>query len=288
MILFNADDYGITETQSRHILECRSGCLTGVSVMPNSPFLDKTIEAVADDRELHAAVHLNLTEGLCLSDPSEIPLLARPTGRFYPSFGRLLLISLTPKRGELTAQIQRELTKQIVRVRELLPDRPLWLDGHQHIQMIPAVADAIARAVLAGGWPVEHMRWSCEPLRPYLRKVSFWKDYRPVNIVKNIVLNTLSLFARKHMRRMGLRCNLVMGLVVSGDMELRYVRALLPEMERIAARRGKDLELVMHPGWGIRSGEGLDVPGGVFEKFYLDPGRKKEYDCLRELFRDNI
>ena len=283
MILFNADDYGITDTQSRHILECRSGRLTGVSVMPNSPFLDKAIEAVADDRELYTAVHLNLTEGLCLSDPSEIPLLARPTGRFYPSFGRLLLISLTPERGALTAQMQQELTKQIVRVRELLPDRPLRLDGHQHIQMIPAVMEAVWSTVMELGLRPEYIRWTAEPLWPYLRHPSLWREYRPINVVKNIVLNLLAPFGKKYMRRLGLRCNMAMGLVISGDLELRLVRTLLPDMERIAARRGKDLELVMHPGWGIRSGEGLDVSGGVFEKFYLDPGRKKEYDCLREL-----
>ena len=283
MTLYNADDYGITAVQSEHILECRCGRLTGVSVMPNSPCLREAAAALEKDPSLHVAVHLNLTEGLCLSDPALVPLLADRAGRFYPSFGRLLLLSLTPLRGALVAQIQREFTAQIRAVTTAAPGRPLRLDGHQHIQMIPAAADAAVRAVRSLGLTVEYMRWTCEPLGPYLRHVSLWRYYRPVNVVKNIVLNALSIFARKHMRRLGLPCGMAMGLVLSGDMELRLVRALLPDMERIAARRGKDLELVMHPGWGICPGEGLDVPGGVFERFALDPGRKKEYDCLLEL-----
>ena len=283
MTLFNADDYGITAAQSEHILDCRHGRLTGVSAMPNSPFLPKAMAALGADQTLHVAVHLNLTEGLCLSDPARIPLLADRSGRFYPSFGRLLLLSLTPCRGALIDQISCELSAQIDRVRSLSSGRPLRLDGHQHIQMIPAVTDAISRVAAARQLPVEYMRWTQEPLGPYLRHVSLWRDYRPVNVLKNIVLNVLSIFAKKYMRRMGLPCHMAMGLVISGSLEYRLVRALLPDMERLAARRGKDLELVMHPGWGIGPGEGLDVPGGIFEQFYLDPGRKKEYDCLLRL-----
>ena len=284
MTLFNADDYGITAEQSEHIRECRrDGRLTGVSAMPNSPYLPEAMAAIETDRTLHVAVHLNLTEGLCLSDPAEVPLLADSSGRFYPSFGRLLFLSLTPRRDALIKQMRREFSAQIGRVTSLSGGRPLRLDGHQHIQMIPAVADAVSRVVLDRGLPVEYMRWTREPLGPYLRHVSLWRDYRPVNVVKNLVLNVLGLFSEKYMRRMGLACNMAMGLVISGNLEYRLVKELLPDMVRLAERRGKDLELVMHPGWGIRSGEGLDVPGGIFETFYLDPGRKKEYDCLKRI-----
>ena len=114
MTLFNADDYGVTAAQTEHILDCRKhGCLTGVSAMPNSPYLPEAMSAIADDPGLRVAVHLNLTEGLCLSDPADIPLLAQADGRFYPSFLRLFLLSLGPKRAALLAEMQRELTAQI-------------------------------------------------------------------------------------------------------------------------------------------------------------------------------
>ena len=283
MTLFNADDYGITAAQSAHIRECRRGRLTGVSAMPNSPYLPEAMAAIAEDKTLRVAVHLNLTEGLCLSDPAEIPLLADASGRFRPSFGRLLALSLSPRRGALVEQMQREFAAQIDRVASLSGDRPLRLDGHQHIQMIPAVTDAVSRLVLSRGLKVEYMRWTREPLGPYLRRASLWRDYRPVNVAKNLVLNALGMCGEKYMRRMGLKCNMAMGLVISGNLECRLVRELLPDMERLAERRGKDLELVMHPGWGVGPGEGLDVPGGIFETFYLDPGRKREYDCMLNL-----
>ena len=138
MTLFNADDYGITPAQTEHILECRRrGRLTGVSAMPNSPYLEKAMDALAREPGLLAAVHLNLTEGLCLSDPRDVPLLADADGRFRCSFERLLFLSLGPSRRALSRQMEAEFTRQIRRVAPLLAGRGLRLDGHQHIQMIP-------------------------------------------------------------------------------------------------------------------------------------------------------
>lgn len=284
MTLYNADDYGITMVQAAHILDCRrDGRLTGVSAMPNSPALEEAMALLADDPGLHVAVHLNATEGLCLSDPADVPLLAAADGRFRLSFFKLFALSLGPKRKALHAQLVRELTAQVERVRPLLGDRPLRLDGHQHIQMIPAVMRAIGDMVRTQGYKVEYIRFSREPLGPYLRHLELIRDYRPVNAVKNLVLNLFAWRDKRYMRAMGQERNMVMGLVISGDLERRLVSRLLPDFERAAERRGAALELVMHPGWGIGPGQGLDVPGGPFEAFYLSEGRKKEYDCLRQI-----
>lgn len=283
MTLFNADDYGITLPQSEHILECRrEGRLTGVSVMPNSPCLAEAMALLTDDQDLLVAVHLNATEGLCLSEPAEVPLLAGPDGRFHQSFSRLCIQGLTMHKT-LQAQLTHEFALQIRRVLPLLGDRPLRLDGHQHIQMIPVVMAAIRDAVRQVGKPVSYIRWAREPLGPYLRHRELRRYYSPVNLLKNLVLNLLALPSRHILRQMGLPANAIMGLCLSGEMEYEPVKALLPDMERAAAKKGMDLELVMHPGWGIGPGEGLDVPGGIFEKFALSPGRKAEYDCLKRL-----
>ena len=285
MTLFNADDYGVTERQCENILACaREGVLTGVSVMPNSPFLAPAMELLAAEPELHVAVHLNLTEGMCLSDPAEVPLLAGPDGRFYPSFTRLLRLSLGPKRKALDAQLERELSAQIRRVKPFLEGRPLRLDGHQHVQMIPAVLRAV-RDITAGE-DVAYIRWSAEPLGPYLRHPALWRDIRPVNVVKNLVLNGLALFSQRYMRDMGLPRNMVMGLGISGNLEYRLVSALLPDFEGLTRKGERDLELVMHPGWGVAPGEGLDRPEGPFQAFYSDPGRLREYECLRKLQKE--
>ncbi len=283
MTLFNADDYGITLTQAEHILDCRrEGRLTGVSLMPNSPCLEQAAARLKGDDGLHVAVHLNLTEGICLSEPEQIPLLAGPDGRFRRSFLGLFLVSLRHPRA-VRRQIVREFTAQLRRCLPMLEGRPLRLDGHQHVQMIPAVMAAIRDTLASEGLQAAYLRYSREPLGPYLRHRELWRTYRLDNILKNLVLNAFALWDGRYMKAMGLEKHAVMGLVLSGNMALEPVRALLPDMERAAAKRGADLELVMHPGWGIGPGEGLDVPGGPFEAFALSPGRKQEYDCLRQL-----
>jgi predicted glycoside hydrolase/deacetylase ChbG (UPF0249 family) len=284
MTRFNADDYGITLAQAAHIRQCRTdGCLTGVSAMPNAPLLPQAMEAIDSDPSLTVAVHLNMTEGCCLSPAADIPLLAQADGRFYPSFFRLFALSLGPKRKALKAQLMEEITAQIETVRPLLHGRCLRLDGHQHIQMIPLVMETIRDVVAQQGYPIEAIRYSQEPLTPYLRHLSLWRDYRPVNLIKNLVLNLFAWQDRSYMQDMGLERGIIMGLVISGNLEYRLVSALLPDFQRIAHRRGVDLELVMHPGWGIEPGQGLDEPGGIFEAFYADPGRKREYQCLISL-----
>lgn len=288
MTLFNADDYGVCPLQCRNIRDCREqGVLTGVSVMPNSPYLEEAMASVSEDKDLAVAVHLNFTEGVCLSDPKDIPLLAEADGRFRQSFFKLLLLSITPERERLKSQLATELRAQIRRVLPLLAGRGLRIDGHQHIQMIPVVMSALADVLAEERLQAEYIRWSCEPLGPYLRHLRFWRDYGPVNLVKNLVLNVLGWFDHVYMKDMGQRRNMVMGLVISGNLEYRLVSSLLPDFEKAASRRGVDLELVMHPGWGIGPGESLDVPGGPFEAFNTDSGRKREYDCLI-LLRDYL
>lgn len=284
MTYFNADDYGVCAVQCKNIRACREeGVLTGVSVMPNSPYLETAMADIAGDPGLTVAVHLNFTEGVCVSKAEEVPLLARSDGRFQQSFFSLFLLSLGPKRKELKDQLKTEIRAQIGRVRPLLSGRALRLDGHQHIQMVPIVMSALRDVLKENGIRAEYIRWSCEPLGPYLKNLSLWRDYGLVNLVKNLVLNVFGWLDRGYMKDLGLKRNMILGLVISGNLEYRLISRLLPDFQKAAARRDVDLELVMHPGWGIGPGDSLDVPGGPFESFNTDEGRKREYDCLIKL-----
>ena len=286
MTLFNADDYGVCAAQCENIRACRrEGVLTGVSAMPNSPYLEEAMAAIGDDPDLDVAVHMNVTEGVSLSDPAAVPLLVNGDGRFRQSFFKIFALSFGPGRKALKEQLKTELRAQIRRVEPLLAGRALRLDGHQHIQMVPIVMSAVRDVIKEDGLEVAYIRWSCEPLGPYLRNLSLWRDYRLVNLVKNLVLNVFGWLDRGYMKDLGLKRNAIMGLVISGNLEYRLVEKLLPDFEKTAARRGVDLELVMHPGWGFGPGDSLDEPGGPFEAFNMDEGRRREYDCLRRLKR---
>ena len=81
-----------------------------------------------------------------------------------------------------------------------------------------------------------------------MKKPALYGTYRPVNLVKNGILNYCSLRMQKQLRREKMAPMYLWGLLMSGRMDERRVRILLPEMERYAQRRGRDLEILFHPG----------------------------------------
>jgi len=84
-IEFHADDYALFPVQSHRILDCRrNGNLGGISVMPNSPYLEECMSDLFPFRkDLDITVHLNLIEGSSLCSREEVPLLTEETGRLF-------------------------------------------------------------------------------------------------------------------------------------------------------------------------------------------------------------
>ena len=138
MIEFHADDFGLFERQSQRILQCyQNGVLNGVSIMPNSDCLPQCIQILRPYlSNISVAIHLNLVEGQCLSDPNDVSLLVNEQGIFNISFGKLLCVSFMPARKKYISQIRKEFTKQIQRVDSLLKQKTLRLDSHVHYHML--------------------------------------------------------------------------------------------------------------------------------------------------------
>ena len=158
---FHADDYGLFPEQSKRILHCMEhGALNGVSIMPNSPYLQECMQMLAEacatrkksasltdaafsndthfpesdnnrsDAELSRlappvslTIHLNLVEGKALSPRYKVSLLTDPDGVFRPSFGKLLVVSCIPiLRGRFLRQIRTEFHHQIRRCKPYFDD----------------------------------------------------------------------------------------------------------------------------------------------------------------------
>ena len=96
--------------------------------------------------------------------------------------------------------------------------------------MIPVVADALFEVLEENGWRAEYIRDAREPFFPFVRETSLYKTYRPVNFVKNMILNFCSLLLEKRMRRAGFKPMYLWGLVMSGNMDRQRVERLFPAM----------------------------------------------------------
>lgn len=286
-IIFHSDDYGISIDSSRHILSCcDEGVLGSVAILPNSPALSSCCQLLMPyirQGRLAISVHLNLVEGKSLCPPEEVPLLTDQEGYFRHSFGILFLLTLSPKRHRLKEEIRRELTRQIQQIQAIFPDVPLALDSHQHFHMIPLVFDTVLEIIQELSLSVRYVRVSSEPLLPFLLTPSVWRQIRPINIVKNLLLNVFSWWDIPRLHRQGLSTNLFWGLIFSGDMNLSVIEKLLPKFQSAATRRGLPLEILSHPCPITNIDECLDRHKKGFVSFYFSHGRYEEERMLKSI-----
>lgn len=247
-IEYHADDYGLFPAQSRRILDCADhGVLNAVSVMTNGPHLAACMETFRPYQDrLAAAVHLNFMEGRAFCPG----LLTDGAGNFHTSFGALLLHSFLPDRGRYRAALREEIRAQI---RALLPyleeGRGLRIDGHAHYHMLPVVFDALADVIREEGLTVSYIRVPSDPIRLYLKHWGKLEGFRPINLVKVLILDLLAWRNRRKYRELFSRLErrVFLGVLFSGNMCFQNVSAVLPEAEALAARRGWGVEVLAIP-----------------------------------------
>lgn len=285
MIYFCADDYGISKESNSRIEQCLEGALNKISVLPNGVTGTDCLEGRAK-----LSLHLNLVEGHSLSKTSDIPLLVSEDGRFRYSFIGLLFLSLSPKRKQLENQLYQEIKEQITYWKKQVGQgKSICLDSHQHTHMIPLVFRVLMRVIREEGVKVENLRNPAEPLIPYLMTPSLYLSYRPVGLIKQWLLIFLGWFNRREWKRSGIPTGYFMGVLFSGRMTEDIIYKLLPKYEKLAAKKGKDIEIGSHPGYleennSTDLGEGrnsmINACRSDFLNFYFSTWRKKEYDAL--------
>jgi predicted glycoside hydrolase/deacetylase ChbG (UPF0249 family) len=87
-------------------------------------------------------LHLNLTEGRPVADPDRIPSIAGPSGFLYSHPFRLATAFV---RGKIRiSDLEREIRAQIEKVVESRL-RITHIDGHKHVQAMPAVCRVICK-----------------------------------------------------------------------------------------------------------------------------------------------
>ena len=280
-IIYHADDFGANEEVSEHILDCyREGALNSLSVLPNSPCLARCMEMLRPYQEKVAvSIHFNLAEGHCLADPGEVPWLVDERGMFDISFFKVLLLSFTGKRRELKRQIRTEMQAQLERMLPYVS--ALRIDSHQHYHMIPVVLKSILEA--AGEHKIAFIRIPAEPITPFLRHPKLYHTYRPINLVKNLVLNVLRLLDEPLLRPYRKKSAVFFGIVLSCEMDLRRVRILMGDFRRIADKRGLPLEVLCHPGRGRDAGRLMDPQNTLCREFYASENRSMEKETLMKI-----
>lgn len=284
-IIYHGDDYGANPEISGHILDCiEHGALYSFSILPNSTKLSESMElyrerkAAFPQKPVKMSIHFNIAEGVPLAGPGNVPHLVNSRGTFGISFFKLLCLSFTPQRAVLKKELKREFSYQLKSCLPYVDE--IRIDSHQHYHMIPLVLESILEVCKEASdktnKPVTFIRVPAEPLVPFIKHPAIWPTIRPVNIVKNLVLNSLNILDRGLLKDYKDKTAVFFGIILSGGMDLKRVSLLLPDFKAIAQKRGQTLEVLAHPG-GVREPvELMDPENKDCVDFYMSHGRRDE------------
>jgi len=142
-LIVAADDFGLTHRVNEAIaIACRDGVVTTASLMVTTSAFESAIDIARREPKLDLGLHLNLTEGCPVANPSTVSTLA-DAGTFryrHPIKLATALLSRKISMGDLEGEIRAQIEKAV--------DSELWIthiDGHKHVHMIPAVFRIICR-----------------------------------------------------------------------------------------------------------------------------------------------
>lgn len=151
-LIVNADDGGYSASRDAGIVACvDAGAVTSVSVLVNGASAPGALRALAARApRVSVGLHLNLTEGRPVCPPERVPSLLAPPARavFRGKAGFRAAVAAGEVRGD---ELAAECAAQTARFVALHPAGapPTHVDGHQHVQSLPAVAAAMAAAMTA-------------------------------------------------------------------------------------------------------------------------------------------
>ncbi len=151
MIILCADDFGLTDGVSRAIIElCHARRLSATSALVT---FDDWATQAQRLHELRPSTAIGLHFNLTLGRPrlmTEKATHLDPSGAFLP-LPMLILRALNRRLDE--DQIRKECSAQIATFHSATGAFPDFIDGHQHVHVLPVVRHGVLAAIAEHDWP---------------------------------------------------------------------------------------------------------------------------------------
>ena len=241
-LIVNADDFGLTEKVNQAIIQGHlEGIITSASLLATGAAFESAVTLARQHPKLGVGVHLNLTEGMPVSEPARIPSLVTERGLFLSgplSLARKVVagrVSLADVGREFRSQIERVLTTGIA---------ASHLDGHKHFHILPAIFDVIIR--LAREYGIKGIRCTVERSVELFRLMH--RNNNSVEILKQYLtgraLSVLSTGFREKLRRARLNCpTYFYGITQTGFLDAKALQKIIADLPQGAS------EIMCHPGY---------------------------------------
>ena len=272
-LYWHADDIGLSHGITQSIATCFD-VLNSVSVIVNGTDLTGAVNAIQQhdaqnpDRPMRVVLHLNFMEGHALSGKSIIC----PNGIFDKDFIAFWRYAIQNRRDKIGFRdtIYAETLHQIRAFEDAFGHPPTLVDCHQHMHMIPIVAEGVARALSEAG--IDKMRIPNDYL---------WVRSPMINMVKYGVLKTLTWKTRRiwHNHNISPPCAFF-GVLPTGTAHTDIYAPALQHAHRYA----QDLEILFHPGKAlITEYENWKNRPNLWA-YYHNSQREAEAKILRQLY----
>src|SRR5438105_1716801 len=161
-LIVNADDFGRAPGVNAGVLRAhRDGIVTATTLMVGAPAADDAARIARATPSLDVGVHLTITYGRPISDPSAVRSLVDHDGAFPRTPGAFLRTDRADRSEALG-----EFRAQFARARDLVGRPPTHLDTHHWVHDEPALEWAIAALAVETGAAV---RPHDDPQRDRLR-----------------------------------------------------------------------------------------------------------------------
>jgi len=236
-----ADDFGYSEEVSKAILElCEHRKIRATTVMVESPGIEYYCSLLETHKKyIQIGLHFNLTE---------------PPSKEVFSLCSLVLSFFLPRSQR--AIIAESLTRQLDRFEALFGQPPDFVDGHQHVHVMPCVRSVFLRVL--------DQRYRDQKKRPWIRQVSPSLRYTDAHL-KTAVLKFLNIGFRTKCKKYGFTYNDKFDGVYSLKPVANY-KTLLQRWLDNSARK----VIMCHPSMGCPDNE------------VLSQARLREYEVLRD------
>ena len=261
-----ADDFGLADGVSRGIVElAEMGRLSATGAMTNLPGWRRAAPELRPLKgRIGIGLHLNLTAGMPLGS---MPGLASSGG--FPPLKELLPNAL--RRGLDGHEIAQEISRQLNAFEEAHGEPPHFIDGHQHVHVLPVVRRALMRVLGERGYAGRvWLRDPSDEVAAILR--------RPIGRNKALIVKSLAWGFARSARAAGFRTN--KGFSGFAPLDLSVPAAQV--FEEALSALGESPVVMCHPGNVDDELRGLDpaVESRAAELAYL------KSDAFRDLLEE--
>lgn len=233
-VIINADDFGYSENNNIAIKSgYDNGIITSTSLLANMAGFEHAVKDILPSiPKIDIGFHFNIMEGKSLSETN---LLCNSEGYFQNSYQKLIINS---KVKSFLSQIEQEFRAQFEKVSKYC--KISHIDSHVHTHAIPEIFNLTLK--LAEEYGIKYVRTQKE--LPYIVGNKIFSKKFPINIIKNILLNTYTSINLKQISKTKTKTNdYFIGVLYTGYMD---EEAIIQGLKKID-KNNSLTEVIFHP-----------------------------------------